>query len=302
MIWQKRIQQLQETHGSPQMASLCDKSPTTRKRRYIGSFAGVSKSTCAGKVYGYYAKTGFRNLIFVARMRRTFTAAVQDHIILSRVVERVQNGCLNNDFPAAVEAAVEAVLGKEEVSQQKFLRFFKVTFAGKNWIGRQLFIQCHQLQGALEVWKLLHDSKEFQLFTDQPSTDIPQRAEERWRRMREAFVTLQTTHGGLHRSQLGKVLQEFEAHHSLARDKLIARLRQQHNQQKANAAVKVKSNPQILLLRRFEQLRCKWDRAVAREEQSKRQEQALKLRECAKRRWNGKESFAEFERRVRCRT
>merc|ERR1711881_576989 len=105
-------------------------------------------------------------------MRRTLDDAVQDHTILSRVVERIKNGCLKKDFPTAVEAAVEEVLGKEEVSEHKLLRFFKVTFAGKSWIGRQLFVQCHQLQGALEVWKLLHHAKDSQLVTGQPSDDI----------------------------------------------------------------------------------------------------------------------------------
>jgi len=262
---------------------------------------GIFKSACKGHVYGYYAKAGFRNLALVTRIQRKFADAVQDHVILSHVLEQVRSKCLEMDFPPAVTTATEAVLGNEGVAQHEFLRFYSVSFSARQWLGRQLFVQCDQLAGALEVWKLFNDAKCSQpLMADQQSlTDLPQRAEVCWRRMWEVLAKLRTARGTLHRSQVEKILGEFEVRRHCALERVSAVWRRQHEQRQRRAKSRAKINQEALLLQRFKQIRCRWERATEKEEQRQRMD---KLRESKKRRWDGKESMMDFTRRIRCRT
>lgn len=304
LVSQKKAQQgiseaRQKEPEAAKMPMLCDKSSADRKDCEQKKIGGIFKSACAGTVYGYYAKVGFRNLFFVTRMQRKFADAVQDHIVLSRMLEQIRSLCVQKSFPEAVKTAVETVLGEEGVSQHKFLRYCSVNFPATQWIGRPLFVQSHHLQGALEVWKLFHDAKvlQFSMADQQVTADIARKAEECWRQMREIFVALQIAQGKLHRSQVGNLLHEFEARQCLVLRRMIAQWRKRHEQRQRKAQAAFKDNEKALL-HRFEQLRYKWEHATAKEEQRRTNQ---KLQESRKRRWDGKESLAEFERRVRCR-
>jgi len=298
MLKQKKSQQGSMAKAR-KVPALCDTTPA--KVKNDGSvqkkMGGIFKSACAGTVYTYYAKATLRNLTFVARTQRNLDDAIQDHILLTRLLERIQVNSPEKDFPAAVGTAVEEVLEKEGISQQEFLRHCTVTFAAHQWIGRHLSVHCAQLQGALKVWKLLHESKDTQPFVAGPQciTDIAKRAEERFGQMREIFTSLQIAHGKLHQSQLGNLLQELEACHRPALKKMTARWMRQHErmQQKAGAASRI--DPQVVLMKQFEHVHRKWDRAIAQEEQRVRNEKA---NIAAKRRWDGKESLIDFKRRV----
>lgn len=281
--------------------ALCDMAPGNEKQP-VGrqQNCGIFKSACAGHVYGYYAKAGFRNLFFVTRIHRNFAEAVQDHIILSRMLEEIRRDCLQKDFPAAVKTVVEAVLGEEGISQHRFLRYYSVNFPATPWVGRPLFVQSHELHGALEVWKLFRDAKDLKVFSagQQNACDIEKKADERWKKMREIFVALQAAQGKLHQSQLGRAFQEFEVRRRRVVQRMIALWRRQHAQQQRKAKVAAR-NKEEMLLRRFEQLRRQWERSELKEAERKKKKEAQEIR---KRRWDGKESLKEFERRVRCQT
>lgn len=260
---------------------------------------GIFKSACAGKIYGYYAKAGFRNVFFVTRMQHNFSKAVQDHIILTRMIEQIKAECVKKDFPAAVVTAVAAVLSEAGVPRTEFLRYYSVNLPATTWIGRPIFVQSHKLEDALKVWKLFQDAKDLQLCTaDQEGVaDIEKNAEERWKKMRETLVALHAAEGKLHRSQLGGAIQEFEVRRRRVVQRIVALWKRQ--KQKQQRKVKAASqNTEAELMSRFTHLRIRWERAMAQEEQRKRKEET---RESKKRRWDGKESLAEFERRVRCR-
>eukprot|EP00746_Dinoflagellata_sp_MGD_P162244 gnl/MRDRNA2_/MRDRNA2_89707_c0_seq1.p1 gnl/MRDRNA2_/MRDRNA2_89707_c0~~gnl/MRDRNA2_/MRDRNA2_89707_c0_seq1.p1 ORF type:complete len:393 (-),score=78.45 gnl/MRDRNA2_/MRDRNA2_89707_c0_seq1:54-1232(-) len=260
---------------------------------------GIFKSACGGKTYSYYAKAGFRNVFFVTRMQHDFSKVVQDHVILTRMIERIRSECVKKDFPAAVSTAVAVVLSKAGLSPQEFLRYYSVHFPATTWIGRPLFVQSHKLEDAMEVWKLFQGTKNLQVCTagHESAAEIEKNAEERWKKMRDMFAALHAAKGKLHRSQLGGAIQEFEVRRRCVVQRIAAlwRRQKQKQQRKAKAAFQ---NTEAALMARFAQLRCRWERAMAMEEQRKRKEEAQESR---KRRWDGKESLVEFERRVRCR-
>lgn len=298
MVSQKKAQQ-KASGEAAKTPALCDTTPANVMHRSVQKkIGGIFKSACAGTVYGYYAKAGFHNLTIVTRTQRNPSDAAKDHNILSQMFEQVKGNSQEKDFPATVETAVKTVLEKAGVSEHEFLRHCTVTFAAHQWVGRQLFVHCDQLQSALKVWKLLHDAAGAGLFApgQQCTTNIAQKAEERWQQMRDAFAALQTTYGKLHQSQLGNLLGELEARRRHTLNKITARWMRQREraQRKAKAKTASERDLQAALFRRFEHLCCKFERAVEKEERFMRKEKA-------KRCWDGKESLTDFERRVRRR-
>jgi len=69
------------------------------------------------KVYGYYAKTGHKNLIFCTRIQRELEGAVCDHILLGKILEHIRSENADKDLPQKVRRAVTLVLNTEGLAE-----------------------------------------------------------------------------------------------------------------------------------------------------------------------------------------
>jgi hypothetical protein len=273
-----------------QAAESRDAEKTNKQRKY----GGVFRSECKGAVYGYYAKAGLCNLTFTARIHRDLTGAVQDHVALCKLLEQIQTQRPLANFPAAVKSAVEAASGVNGFLSPGFFRNFSVSFPTERWIGHMLFVHCQCMEGALHVWKLLDAFKDFTGLAGIGPENHMERAEQQWDKVHSVLEALQSGFGKFHSTQLGTVLQENTARRSTVLGRLVATLERQQQKHLRNLSVRAKLD-QAALLRRFEDLRRSWHRAVAKQDQCK---QRLQLRESRKRRWDGKESKEEFQRRL----
>lgn len=254
-------------------------------------------------MYGYYAKVGIRNLIFCTRIQRDLASTVRDHIILSKILERIRCEGMRGHFPAIVRAAAASVLYEEGLKEDEFLRSVGVSFSAQPWIGRGLYVHCHQLERALEAWCRLEAAKGASLFRGACVTAsfTPQRLEEQWRRVRDVFIQLQTEDGKLQRSEVEAFLAALEARYRPVFARKAARWQQQWRRaQTAGAADRV--DAERALMRRCERAVRAWRQGMEREAWRKQrvevQEQKKRWARKRKHCWDGKESIAEFQRRV----
>lgn len=270
---------------------------------------GIHKSACGGKVYGYYAKAGICNLTFCTRIHRDLADAVRDHIVLMRVIEQIRFASTAKYFSSRVQDAVTTVLQEEGLEVAAFLRSFTVIFSAQHWIGRSLSVHCNNLGSALLAWQKFQNVKGVQLFKGSHTTKhyTPEEAKKQWMQAKATFIDLQTKRGKAHCSQLEDGLARLEASRQFAIEQAAARWRlQQRKQEKEVAAStqgKCNVSQQAKLQQRFEKVMWSWDLAIAKEQRQHRRaakrECALRWQNIKKRRWDGKEAFSEFERRMR---
>lgn len=280
------------TEGETNAAEMRHPDKTKKLRKY----GGVFRSECDGVVYGYYAKAGICNITFTARIHCDLADAVRDHITLSKLLERIQTQSLPANFPEVVKSVVEAASGVNGFLSPSFFRHFTVSFPTRFWIGRVLSLHCQHIEGALHAWKLLDAFKDPTGPTAIAPENRMESAEQQWNRVHSALEALDSGFGTFHSSQLGAVLQENKRRRSTVLGLIVAKLDKQQKKHVREATAKATLD-QVVLLRRFEELKRSWERAIAREDQRK---QTKKLREGKKRRWDGKESRKEFERRAGC--
>merc|ERR1712232_297934 len=138
----------------------------------------------------------------------------------------------------------------------------------------------------------------------------PERAEQQWRRLREVFIDLQTEDGRrksqrMRRSDVESRLSSLEVAYRSTFVKKVAHCRQRH-ERRAFVLNAEKIDPHIALLRRFHRVLRVWERKTASAEQQRKRVEAQRWKEQAKltqkRRWDGKESFEDFKRRVLVQT
>lgn len=298
----KTCKQCEADHPGRVAYALCDIAERAKCQQMPGR--GIMKCAAMGKVYGYYAKAGLQNLTCITRIQRDLGDALRDHIILARVLERVRDDGTANPFPAKVQAGITQVLDEEGIDKDNFLRMYTVNVCAHHWIGRNLYVPRARLGEALEVWQRFDNAKTFQLFRGGMPTAVytPERAEAQWKRIREAFLELRPDRGKLPRWKAEAHLAELEAHHRPAVAKAKARWKHGRNVNEVLA----NSDVQARLLRRMERMLHKWECAVGadarRKEITERRQHKQQWQQRRKRRWDGKEALAEFERRIRgCR-
>jgi len=264
---------------------------------------GIGKSAEGTRVYGYYAKVGINNVVFCTRIHKELKDAVRDHIILMKIAEHIRREGARGHFPSVVRAAVASVLFEEGLNEGEFLRSVGVTFSAQPWIGRGLYVHCQQLGRALEAWCRLETAKGASLFKGACVTlaFTPQRLEQQWRRVREVFIQLQTEEGKIQRSQVEGFLAALEARYRPIFARKASRWYQQWQRAQAAGAVD-RVNAERALLRRCERAIRTWSQEGAREVRRKQRAEAQKEKfrwaQMKKRRWNGVEPIADFERRV----
>jgi len=264
---------------------------------------GICKSADGGKVYGYFAKVNFNNVIFTTRIHKQLADAVTDHIIMMRTVEHIR--CDENadkTFVPKVRFAVAAVLADEAIAERDFLRSVAVTFSAHHWIGRGLAMHFGELGWALEAWERLNHAQGPRLFAAGHPTVAytPQRSERQWSHLKQVFVELQVQNG-MQRDQVEGRLAHMEAAHRPTFVKKVAAWRRQEARGfPGNKAQKI--DPAKATLRRFEKAIWAWNLEIAKHKRQtklaeyrtqKRQENLKK-----KRRWDGKESLEDFKRRA----
>jgi len=281
-----------------------DSEPNEHAEKGCG---GIYKSANGDRVYGYFAKAGLRNLVFFTRIQQDLVDAVHDHIILTKTLERIR--CENADkaFPLAVQIAVASVMAEEGLQEQRFLRGFSVSFSAHHWIGRGLSVHRNRLDRALEAWQRFEIARGVPLFKGSTvfTTYTPMKAQEQWQRVREAFIQLQTEDGRLPRSQVEEYLAAAEAsYRPMFERKVAAFLRRQWRQATHGGGREKRGDADAdsSVLRRVEAVLRAWRRDVAREQRQRKRAEYRKQMDREKlgkkRLWDGKESLADFQRRV----
>jgi len=259
-------------------------------------------------VYGYYAKASIRNLVFCTRIQRDLANAIRDHIVLLKILEYAhRENTAGRDFPAAVRSAVASALFEEGLHEGAFLRSVGVSVSAYPWIGRGLYVHCQQLDRGLAAWARMEEAKGVPLFKGNciSSAFTLQRLQEQWRRIREAFVQVQMESGRLARQQVEAFLMAQEASYQPRYTRKVARWMQQWRRAQTIGAAGRTVATERRLLQRFEWVVQSWRREAVREVRRKQRAQAmarkygwmLKRKRC----WDGKESMADFQRRVRGR-
>merc|ERR1712137_326055 len=97
------------------------------------------------------------------------------------------------DFPTVVRRVVAAVLEREDLPPDKFLRSFSVALTARHWVGRDLHVYRSQLDGALDAWQRLDAARGgLHLFTGGRVNVnyTPERAAALWRRLRDTYIAL----------------------------------------------------------------------------------------------------------------
>mmetsp|Transcript_81293 Transcript_81293/g.161364 ORF Transcript_81293/g.161364 Transcript_81293/m.161364 type:complete len:368 (-) Transcript_81293:87-1190(-) len=273
-------------------------------RRVRGS-GGIYKSGIGDKVYGYYAKAGHKNLIFCTRIQRELQDAVRDHILLAKILEHIRSENEDQDLPQKVKCAITLVLDGEGLAEQAFFRSVTVGISAHHWIGRVLWVHCLQLDRALDAWSRHNNARGCPLFHGNLATAeyTPRRAQEQWSCVREVFVQLQTERGRLLRSQVEAQLNRMEMAYRKTFVRKAAHFQklqyQQTRTRARTATAKVARDKSEVLLRRFERAILNWSRAVNHDGRRRKRAEAEKLKLDKKLRWDGKESIADFQRKVR---
>lgn len=272
-------------------------------RRAKGS-GGICKSSAAGKAHGYYAKAGLMNFTFRSQIKQDLAAAACDHVVLMKILERIRCAGPCMDFPTKVRVAVSSVLGEGGLTESGFFRTVTVNVSACHRLGRSLYVTRNTLERALQVWTRLHVAKGAVLAS---AENTPQRAEQQWLRVREAFIQLQTEDGGLQRSQVEAYLAAIEASYRPVFERKLAYLQRRQWRAAGNSANSRadKVDVQTSLVRRLEQVLRTWRSDIAtKARKRKRNETRLQKSRAKARRtffWDGKESLVEFERRVLCK-
>lgn len=306
------------TSGSnPAPAAKRRTAPAPRQPAGRDTGRGIHKSAANGRLYGYYAQCGINNLMFFTRIQKELADAVKDHIVLARIVEQIRSDQQFSvrGFPGSVKAAVAMVLQEEGLSGFVFLRGVRVSFSANHWIGRNLFVHREQLDAGLVAWNRLHGERCPRLFAgSQPSAAYtPELARERWNRAREAFVELQAEQGRCERDQVEEALSMLEANRKADVDHvaMMWRRMQWERQQQQERQQRLLPGPEGVtakcgaeaLLQRMDKLLRSWNLVMAKEcrcrARAERREFKARWQSYKERRWNGKESLAAFERRVR---
>jgi len=132
--------------------------------RKVRGSGGIYKSAMGEKVYGYYAKTGHKNLIFCTRIQRELEGAVCDHILLGKILEHIRSENADKDLPQKVRRAVTLVLNTEGLAEQDFFRSVTVGISAHHWIGSVLWMHCLELDRALDAWSRHSDAGGCPLF------------------------------------------------------------------------------------------------------------------------------------------
>lgn len=266
---------------------------------------GIYKSGIGDTVYGYYAKAGFKNLVFCTRTRRDLADTVRDHILLTTVLERIRCDNTGDGLPGKVCAALSSVLHEEGLTEHQLLRSVAVGISAHHWIGRVLWVHRLQLESALDAWRCHDDARGCALFIGSAATAAytPGKAREQWSRVREVFIKLQTDDGRRQRSQVDLELRQMEASYRLAFERKTRRFQQQIYRQQERQATRVSGgvDPNGARLHRCERLIRSWRRAIDRKTKP-RKHAAVNWTRNKRGRWDGKESLDEFQRRVRGRT
>lgn len=268
---------------------------------------GICKRSSRGRVLGYYAQAGINNFTFYTRTNCDLASTLKDHIVLLRILAHIRASHASHDFPVKVQTAVAAVLQEEGLAEQEFLRAFRVSFSAIHWVGHHLLVNRNTLHAALDAWNRFDSLKGPRLFRGSQVSEeyTPERASEHWSQAREVYIQLQVEAGRKSRVQLEQSLASQETQRQTMVKQAESRWRKaewkRQNGQAGREAMETLLAPK--LLRRVEKLVFSWDLAVAKEQQQKVRA-ALRERRVwqqfdKKRRWDGKESLSEFERRVR---
>eukprot|EP00928_Gymnodinium_smaydae_P024507 TRINITY_DN19811_c0_g1_i1.p1 TRINITY_DN19811_c0_g1~~TRINITY_DN19811_c0_g1_i1.p1 ORF type:complete len:345 (-),score=37.81 TRINITY_DN19811_c0_g1_i1:166-1200(-) len=271
--------------------------------------SGICRSCACGKTYGYYAKVSINNLVFWGRIHRDLTDAVRDHILMIQVVQRIR--CLRQqlDFQKSVSRAFQDILSNEALNEHPFLRTVSVRFSAEHWIGRGLAIHFSTLEAALAAWHRLQLAQGEVLFASGHVTPAytPEKADEQWRRIRKAYVDLQTDarrRAGqrLRRIDVEARLATLEATYRAKYLQKVARFRRQRELRHPLRGRAYEISSDGVLQRRLQRVLRIWEhrlllatkRSLSIREKRRREQVALER----KRRWDGKESMDEFKRRI----
>merc|ERR1712113_1348878 len=136
----------------------------------------------------------------------------------------------------------------------------------------------------------------------------PERAEQQWLRLREAFLQLQTEAGRrygqrIRRSDVEARLVSMETSYRSTFVKKVAQCRRRQERLHVSANKTKERDPQLALLRRLQRLLRAGDRKNSSDERQQRRVATHRRKEesnrSKKRRWDGKESFDDFKRRMR---
>jgi hypothetical protein len=281
--------------------------------------SGICRSAVKGRLYGFFAKTGIMNLTFWGKIHRELPDAIRDHILLSRVLERIRSSASSGEFTSNVRDAMQSVLLEEGLDEGMFLRTVTLRFSAQHWLGRSLAVHFSKLEDALNAWKRLREVQgSAQLFAGGHGSAAYtfEGAERQWSRLRRLFVELQTGIGRragqrIRRENAEAQLVAWEVAYNSARAKKLARFRVRQERLSAAAAAEAAAVPsgqgggldrQASLLKRLRLVLQVWDRAAAVEERQRRlawrrlQKDTLMLNR--KRRWDGKESLETFKCRL----
>eukprot|EP00931_Biecheleriopsis_adriatica_P123683 TRINITY_DN98750_c0_g1_i1.p1 TRINITY_DN98750_c0_g1~~TRINITY_DN98750_c0_g1_i1.p1 ORF type:complete len:349 (-),score=69.71 TRINITY_DN98750_c0_g1_i1:95-1141(-) len=291
-----QLQALEDIFVLPSQEASAGQSEKQRGR------GGICKSAIGSKIYGYYVKAGISNLIFCTRIQRELSDALRDHIILNKILDHARSDN-NKSFPARVRCAVMLVLGEEGLTDQAFFRSVTVVISAHHWIGRPLWVHCLQLQRALEAWSQHDHARGRALFLGNSvdASYTPLRARQQWLRIRKVFLQLQ---GEARRPQVEARLQKMETAYCSAHERKSAHFCKLQQQQKTVRAgpTRAKSKSSEALLHRVQRALSAWRRA-SRAERKQQERATVEERKMAKkRRWDGKESMEDFERRTRAKS
>jgi len=291
--------------------AICDvahRSAAGEEARRNAGLIGICKSSAGGQMYGYYAKVGFENLIFWGWIHRELGEALQDHIILLKLLDKIR--CSKDiGFVSKIHSAVASVLAEEGLSESNVLRSVTVRFSAQHWIGSGLSIHFSHLDKALDAWQKLAVARGVPLFRGGHTTAAytPERAAQQWQRLRQVFVELQTEVGRrdgqrMRRSDVDSKLASLECAYRSTFVKKVARYRNLHQRTLLGKRQPVRIDPQVALYHRFRRLVHTWERKTTREKQKQMRGEVRQSKRQTilnkKRRWDGKESYQDFERRV----
>jgi len=283
-----------------------------------GGRSGICRSVAKGRLYGFYAKTGIMNLTFWGQIHRELADAIRDHILLSKVLERIRSSASAGKSTSNVRDAMQSVLSEEGLDEGMFLRTVTVRFSAQHWLGRSLAVHFSKLEDALSAWKRLREVQDSaQLFAGGhgSASYTFEAAQKQWCLLRQLFIELQA---GIGRRAGQRImckdaesqLAAWEVAYNSTRAKKVARFRLRQERLLAAAAEEASAVPgggggelgrQAALLKRLQKVLQVWDRAAASEERQRRlawqRRQTEKLMLSRKRRWDGKESLEAFKRR-----
>lgn len=284
------------TSAKPRVLAICDEG----LKRAKGNGGIVScKSSSGDRVIGYYATVAFNSLGLEAKVRKGLADALRDHITLVKIVEGSRGSDDSRDFPTALRASIGQVLQQEGLAMCDLLHAFTVSISAHHWTGRTLKIRSVDLETALVAWRRFDGIKRTALFAGCSigSEYTPQRAQVRWKQIRETYIDMQLATGRANHRQAARRLSQLEASHRSTFVRLEAFNRRQHERRAQKSAHR--SSPDTVLVQRCLSALRSWQRAEQRVERCRQRQAQAELRLKERCRWDGKESLLDFERRLR---